>query len=148
MFRAHVGYAMGKLLPGRCLWASFKDRLKPLRFSIHSWYRRVFCFDGFPSLLYFPLVHFPLPLFQRPRYEAQRCIVWCPQWCSSSEKLGLSGGLVNGPEAIEQTMGLCCTSRSKDKINNNTERLLLLLHVFDVQSIRIVSSGERIVTTG
>ena len=61
--------AMWKLLPGRCSWALFKDRLRPLRFSIHSWYLRVFCFDGFPYVIapVLPLLHFPLLLFQRPR---------------------------------------------------------------------------------
>jgi len=48
--------------PGRCSWASFKDRLRPLRFSIHFW-NRVFCSDGFPYVLTLP---FSTPAFSTP----------------------------------------------------------------------------------
>ena len=39
--------------PGRCSWASFTDRLRPFRFSIHYWYWyfRVFSSDGFSCVI-------------------------------------------------------------------------------------------------
>ena len=55
-------YTAWMCTPGRCSWASFKDRLRPLRFSIHSWYR-VFCSDGFPYVLTPP---FSTPAFSSP----------------------------------------------------------------------------------
>jgi len=41
-------YTAWMCTPGRCSWASFTDRLRPLRFNIHYWYLRVFSSDGFP----------------------------------------------------------------------------------------------------
>ena len=63
--------------PGRCSWASFKDCLRPLRFSLHSHgVLRVFCSDGFPylTLLLFPPLlstpAFSTPAFSTPAFSA------------------------------------------------------------------------------
>jgi len=49
---------------GHCSWASSKDRLRPLRFSIqYICNLRVFCSDGFPCVLTSP---FSTPAFSAP----------------------------------------------------------------------------------
>ena len=58
-------------------WASFKVRLRPLRFSIHSWYR-VFCSDGFPFVL--------TPPFSSPAFSASYPSVPIAYWLSTTTK--------------------------------------------------------------
>ena len=88
--------------PGRCSWASFTDRLRPFRFSIHYWYLRVFSSDGFPYVIApaFSTPAFFIPaiysrIFHSHIFSAPTLQVFFDPWVVSLRRLG-SGSWTGG----------------------------------------------------